>query len=150
MALCTEQSSSSWIGRECRRVAVSRDDQHSVLNKGDVTKRAGPLRHLQTFPGAACCHAAELTTLQSGSPPSVGPLRHLQTFPGAACSHTAELATLQSGSPPGALGHLILADTRPIALLSAFAAFRARSPRFLRSPRPRRITRSILRDLQGQ
>jgi rubrerythrin len=40
------------------------------------------MAHLQTFPGAACCHTTELATLQSGSPPGAGQWRHRQTFPG--------------------------------------------------------------------
>jgi hypothetical protein len=63
--------------------------------------RAGTWYRLQTCPGAACCRATELATLQSGSPPGGGRWRRLQTCPGAACCRATELATLQSGSPPG-------------------------------------------------
>ena len=72
----------------------------------------------------------------------------LQSWPYCKAAPLQVPGSVQTMGP--SLRDVIPADTRPIVLLSAFAAFRARSPRFLRLSRSRRITPSILRDLRDQ
>jgi hypothetical protein len=188
-----------------------------------LSSRRWAIQHLQTFPGAACCHATELAILQSGSPPGGGrsnicrrsrePLAAmLQSWPHCKAAPLQALGDATPADVPGsrllpryrashiakrlpsrrwAMQHLqtfaqnrrgwaFLASDAParrrfspsdrrvahmpirplaaftpreiplIALLSAFAALRARSPWFLWPSQSRCITRSVLRDLQDQ
>jgi hypothetical protein len=58
-------------GSACRRSRepLAATPQSWLHGKEASPPGGGPRQRVQTFPGAACCHATELTTWQSGSPP---------------------------------------------------------------------------------
>ena len=57
---------------------------------------------VETFLGAACCHATELTTWQSGSPPGDPCATVPSHFPGANCaSNSSNRGSFRNGSHNG-------------------------------------------------